>query len=68
MPNNANGGRTPSHGVESFAVKATSLPPRRRGADQKWKEAKLVTFYDPDNDRRYTAATTGNHHALGRLM
>ena len=44
------------------------LPPRPRGVDQKWKEAKLVTFYDEGNERRYTAATTGNHHALGRLM
>ncbi len=48
--------------------KLSALPPRPRGADQKWKEAKLVTFYDPGNDYRYTAATTGNHQALGRLM
>jgi len=45
-----------------------ALPPRPRGAAQKWKEAKLVTFYDPGHQRRYTAATTGNHQALGRLM
>ena len=45
-----------------------ALPPRPRGADQKWKEAKLVTFYAPGNERRYTAATTGNHQVLGRLM
>jgi len=45
-----------------------ALPARPRGADQKWKEAKLVTFYDPGNERRYTAATMGNHRALGRLM
>jgi hypothetical protein len=44
------------------------LPPRPVGADQKWKEAKLVTFYDPSGRHRYTAATTGNHQALGRLM
>jgi hypothetical protein len=44
------------------------LPPRPHGADQKWKEAKLVTFYDPGNERRYTAATTGNHQVLGRLI
>lgn len=44
------------------------LPPRPRGADQKWKEAKLVTFYAPGNTHRYTAATLGNHQALGRLM
>jgi hypothetical protein len=44
------------------------LPPRPAGADQKWKEAKLVTFYDPDGRHQHTAATTGNHQALGRLM
>ncbi len=27
-----------------------------------------MTFYDPGNAHRYTAATTGNHQALGRLM
>jgi hypothetical protein len=44
------------------------LPVRPRGADQKWKEAKLVTFYDWCGRHRYTAATTGNHRVLGRLM
>jgi hypothetical protein len=48
--------------------KLKALPPRPRGADQTWKEAKLVTFYDPGNDHRYTAATLGNHQSLGRLM
>jgi hypothetical protein len=27
-----------------------------------------VTFYDPSGHHRYTAATTGNHRVLGRLM
>jgi len=44
------------------------LPPRPRGADQHWKEAKLVTFYDPHGRHQHTAATTGNHQAAGRLM
>ena len=44
------------------------MPVRPRGADQKWKEAKLVTFYDPPGQHRHTAATTGNHRVLGRLM
>ena len=44
------------------------LPPRPGGADQKWKEAKLVTFYDPSGRHRDTVATTGNHQAAGRLM
>lgn len=44
------------------------LPPRPTGAEQKWKEAKLVTFYDPTGRHQHTAATTGDHRALGRLM
>ena len=48
--------------------KLQPLPPRRRGADGQWKEAKLVTFYDPDGRYRFTAATTGDHRAAGRLM
>ncbi len=44
------------------------LPPRPRGANQRWKEAKLVTFYDPSGRHQHTVATTGNHQAAGRLM
>jgi len=44
------------------------LPKRSRGSDQHWKEAKLVTFYDPRGRYRHTAATTGNHNVLGRIM
>jgi hypothetical protein len=44
------------------------LPPRPKGADQRWKEAKLVTFYDPPGRHQHTAATTGDCRAAGRLM
>jgi hypothetical protein len=44
------------------------LPPRPRGSEQRWKEAKLVTFYDPCGRHQYTVATTGDHQAAGRLM
>jgi hypothetical protein len=44
------------------------LPPRPAGADQKWKEVKLVTFYDPSGRHRDTVATPGDHQAAGRLM
>jgi hypothetical protein len=44
------------------------LPQRSRGSDQRWKEAKLVTFYDPSGRYRHTAATTGNHKVLGQIM
>jgi hypothetical protein len=44
------------------------LPERSRGSDQRWKEAKLVTFYDPSGRYQHTAATTGNHEVLGQIM
>lgn len=44
------------------------LPPRPVGSDQKWKEAKIVTFYDLSGRHRSTAATLGNHEVLGGLM
>ena len=44
------------------------LPKRPRGADQHWKEAKLVTFYDPSGRYQHTAATTGDHKVLGQIM
>jgi hypothetical protein len=44
------------------------LPPRPKGANQRWKEAKLVTFYDRSGRHQHTAATTGDCRAAGRLM
>lgn len=44
------------------------LPERSRGSEQRWKEAKLVTFYDPRGRYQHTAATTGNHEVLGQIM
>lgn len=44
------------------------LPKRPRGSDQRWKEAKLITFYDPRGRYHHTAATTGNHKVLGQIM
>lgn len=44
------------------------LQPRPKGADQRWKEAKLVTFYDPPGRHQHTVATTGDCRAAGRLM
>jgi hypothetical protein len=44
------------------------LPSRPKGADQRWKEAKLVTFYAPSGLHQHTAATTGDCQAAGRLM
>lgn len=45
--------------------------PRRRigkGSDQRYKEFKILTFYDPSHEHQYAVGTSGNHEVLGRLM
>ena len=44
------------------------LPPARVGADQKYKEFKLVAYYDQDQSHRDVSVTRGDHHVAGRLM
>jgi hypothetical protein len=44
------------------------LPPRKRGTDQRWKETKIVTFYNQASSWRQVAATVGDHVAAGRLL
>jgi hypothetical protein len=39
-----------------------------RGSDQKYKEFKILTFYDPTHRVQYAVGTSGNHEILGRLM
>lgn len=41
---------------------------KRQGADQAYKEFKLVAFYDSSHEHQYVVATSGDHRALGRLM
>jgi hypothetical protein len=48
--------------------KRRPLPPLRKGADQAWKEFKVVYFYDEDVRRQHVAVTHQNHEAAGRLM
>ena len=48
--------------------RAKRLSSPRRGADQAYKEFKIVTFYDQDMRHRLVSATRGNHEAAGRLM
>ena len=49
--------------------RSTRRPGRpRKGADGDYKEFKLVSFYDPDKSHKYAVGTSGNHHALGRIM
>lgn len=44
------------------------LPPRKRGTDQRWKETKILTFYNQQSSWRQVAATVGDHAAAGRLL
>lgn len=44
------------------------LPPRKPGTDQRWKEAKVVTFYNQGSSWRQVAVTVGDHAAAGRLL
>jgi hypothetical protein len=48
--------------------KAKPLPPLRRGADQAFKEFKLVVYYDDTRRHRLVEGTQGDHEAAGRLM
>ena len=50
------------------AKKAGALPPRKLGADQKYKEFKIVAFYDETQDHRLVSGTRGDCEAAGRLM
>ena len=48
--------------------KRKPLPPRKHGADQTWKEFKVVYFYSEDMRRQHVAFTHRNHEAAGKLM
>jgi hypothetical protein len=48
--------------------KAQPLAPRKEGADQHYKEFKIVALYDETQEHRLVAGTRGDHEAAGRLM
>jgi hypothetical protein len=48
--------------------KARPLPPRKAGADQRYKEFKVVAFYDETQEHRLVAGTRGDCEVAGRLM
>ena len=48
--------------------KARPLPARKGGADQKYKEFKIVAYYDETQAHRLVSGTRGDHEAAGRLM
>ncbi len=39
-----------------------------RGADDRYKEFKIATFYEESNEHRHVIATAGDHHVLGRMI
>jgi hypothetical protein len=49
-------------------TKARPLPPARAGADQGYKEFKIVAYYDEDQSHRHVMVTRGDHHVAGRMM
>jgi hypothetical protein len=48
--------------------KVLPLLPRKEGADQHYKEFKIVAFYDETQSHRLVSGTRGDHEAAGRLM
>jgi hypothetical protein len=48
--------------------KAPPLPARKPGADQKYKEFKIVAYYDETQEHRLVSGTRGDHEVAGRLM
>jgi hypothetical protein len=48
--------------------KARPLPARKSGADQSYKEFKIVAFYDETQGHRLVCGTRGDCEAAGRLM
>jgi hypothetical protein len=48
--------------------KCRPLPKARPGADQRYKEFKIVTFYDETQEHRHVSITQGDHEVAGKLM
>jgi hypothetical protein len=48
--------------------KARPLPPSKPGADQRYKEFKIIAYYDETQGHRLVCGTRGDHRVAGRLM
>jgi hypothetical protein len=48
--------------------KCRALPRPRAGADGRYKEFKIVTYYDDLQEHRLVSVTRGDHEVAGRLM
>ena len=44
------------------------MPRAKPGADQRYKEFKIVTYYDDAQEHRHVSVTQGDHEAAGALM
>jgi hypothetical protein len=48
--------------------KVRPLPPKKTGADQGYKEFKIVAYYDETQEHRLVCGTRGDHEEAGRWM
>jgi hypothetical protein len=48
--------------------KCRPLPRARAGAEQRYKEFKIVTYYDDLQEHRLVSVTRGDHEVAGRMM
>jgi hypothetical protein len=48
--------------------KCRPVPKAKRGADQRYKEFKIVTYYDQAREHRLVSVTRGDHRSAGQLM
>jgi len=48
--------------------KARPLPTLKPGADQKYKEFKIIAYYDETQEHRLVSGTRGDHEVAGRMM
>jgi hypothetical protein len=48
--------------------RARPLPPKKAGADQGYKEFKIVAYYDETQEHRLVCGTRGDHDEAGRWM
>src|SRR6202044_3423781 len=48
--------------------KAKPLPTLKAGADQKYKEFKIIAYYDETQDHRLVSGTRGDCEVAGRMM
>ena len=49
-------------------VKRARLSAVKRGADQRYKQLYLTSFYDQDKSHRLVSVTRGDHAAMGKLL